>query len=506
MTLADKISSMRGQLSVPYTKADIEKNNRFIEDLKVTQSALDYLTITRNLTHETITNFKLGYDKEKDAISIPVYKNGELVNIRYRYIDPEKKPKYTQEKGCEVWLYNEDGIELAKTKGGVLIVEGEFDLMSAWQAGFKNVISPASGKDSYGVWVSLLDSIPKIYIAYDNDKPGKKAGIEFSERLGVNKTFEVIYPEGIKDANDFFKIETPERYRQLIKDAKPYYKYRYQGLDNVIEMIKIKGEQRLELKCLPDVKLHEDWLVVVSGMSGIGKTTYALNIADELVNRGIPTLVFPFERGIKDVGQRYLQINLSKTEDEILTMDEASWDKVIPDVVDIPLYFSKPHKEEFKTVIEDAKKMFGVKVVIIDHLDWFIGSELKTNQANEMQQILQGWKDVCIENNIIFIVVHHIRKGQNGAVSTRKPTMEDLKGGSASYQVAEVVVMLSSEDQTQIEVTIEKNKGPEKHSKVYSFNKGTGAIGKDITNDVQSKKQQELPNGQDWFNSLTDKK
>ena len=80
--------------------------------------------------------------------------------------------KYTQEKGCEVWIYNEDGISRGQSKGGVLITEGEFDCMSAWQAGFKNVISPASGKDSYGVWIELLDSIPKVYIAYDNDKAG----------------------------------------------------------------------------------------------------------------------------------------------------------------------------------------------------------------------------------------------------------------------------------------------------------------------------------------------
>jgi DNA primase len=145
--LEEKIQSIRSSLNVSYVKPQQTTVNQYIENLKSNTFALDYLHITRGLTPETIENFKLGYDIEKNAISIPVYKRGELINIRYRNLDEKATSKYTQEKGCEVWLYNEDGIAKGQSKGGVLIVEGEFDCMSAWQAGFKNCISPVSGMD-----------------------------------------------------------------------------------------------------------------------------------------------------------------------------------------------------------------------------------------------------------------------------------------------------------------------------------------------------------------------
>ena len=241
LNLQEKILSLRETYNAEYVKPSKEKLELCRMSLPETPRALDYLTITRGLNQDTIDNFKLGYDSERDAISIPVFKRGELINIRYRHLNPEAKQKYTQEKGCEVWLYNEDGISKGQSKGGILIVEGEFDLMSAWQAGFKNVVSVASGAQSYGVWLELLESIPKVYIAFDNDKTGKKTGKEMAERVGIDKCFEVLYPDGVKDANDYFKLYTCEDYRDLIRNAKPYYKYTYQGLDSVIESIKIKG-------------------------------------------------------------------------------------------------------------------------------------------------------------------------------------------------------------------------------------------------------------------------
>src|SRR3990167_7626173 len=168
MSLEDKIVSIRESLKQNYVRPEPLLVDKYSQCLATSNTALDYLHIGRGLSTETIENFKLGYDSARNAISIPVYRRGELINIRYRHLNPNATSKYTQEKGCEVWIYNEDGIEKGRGKGGVLIVEGEFDCMSVWQSGIKNVISPASGKDSYGVWLELVDTIHKVFISYDN--------------------------------------------------------------------------------------------------------------------------------------------------------------------------------------------------------------------------------------------------------------------------------------------------------------------------------------------------
>lgn len=479
MSLEAKIASIKDSLNATYVKPDPATVAKYRSNLNDYPTALDYLHIGRGFNSETIDNFKLGYDPERDAITIPVYKRGELINIRYRYLNPTGA-KYSQEKGCEVWIYNEDGIQKGQSKGGVLIVEGEFDCMSAWQAGFKNVISPASGKDSYGVWIELIDTIPKVYIAYDNDKPGKSAALNLAERIGTDKSFEVLYPEGIKDANDYFKIYNSDNYKDLIRSARPFYKYKYQGVKDVIDSIREKTENILQSKFLPFLEMEEDWLIVYSGMSNIGKTSGSLNVVNEMVSRGIPCLVLPIERGVRTVGKRFLQVRYNKTQGELSSFDDSDWNKIIPDILELPLFFSVPSPDQVIETVIKAKRLFNTKVVVVDHLDLMVRKSDAKNINTETSTVIQKFKQVAQEHGIIFIVIHHIKKQESLGAVPKKPRIEDLKGSSSVYQDPEAVVMLSEPEKGQIEVSILKNKGA-MGSKIFEFNTATGVIGRDIS-------------------------
>lgn len=477
--IQSRIMSIKDSVGGVYEKPNREKFEQFYKDLFETPHALDYLKITRNLSDETIKYFKLGYDKARDAIAIPVFKRGELINIRYRFINPGDKPKYSQEKGCEVWVYHEDGIDRGKELGGVLIVEGEFDLMSCWQAGFKNVISPASGKDSYGIWLELLESIPKVYVCYDNDKPGKQASKELAERLGNDKCYEVNYPEGIKDANEYFSKFTHVEYRQLIRQARPFYKYKFAGVVDVITNLREKIENVLRINCIPFVEFEEDHIAVLSADSNVGKTSFSLNIINELANKGIPTLMFPIERGINDCVKRFLQVRYGKNKHDIRLINDEEWDKkIIPDVLNLPVYFSMPSVDELEETIKKAKRYFNINLVIIDHLDLLVRNTDPKNLNQDTARTVQEIKRLAQEYRVIFIMVHHIKKPENSGGAQRKPRKEDLKGTATLYQDPEVVIMLSApeKDLSLLEVDIVKNKGT-MGSKVYNFNVATGVVG-----------------------------
>lgn len=338
------IQSIREQIGIEYKRPDEEKVLKFIEDLKATTVAIEYLKTERGLTDDTISHFKLGYDSFRDAISIPIYKGNELVNIKYRFLNPNKF-KYSSERGAETWLYNDDGINLGMKKDGILIVEGEFDLMSVWQSGIKNVISPASGKDSYGIWIERIDNIPKIYIAYDNDKGGKETAMKMAERLGIDKSYEVCYPDNVNDANEFFKSRTQEEFRELIKNAKPYYNYQFKGLGDIIESLRTPTEDNITTKYFPNVTLEKDWLVVVSGKSNSGKchakgtkllmyngtikSVEDIEIGDQLMGSDSkPRNVLSLANGEEEMYRihernEYYDVNKS----HILSLKKTGWDK-----------------------------------------------------------------------------------------------------------------------------------------------------------------------------------
>ncbi len=457
-----------------FIRPDPDNLEFFKKSLWETEEAQRYLKIERGLAEETIKHFELGYDPDKNAIAIPIFKNKELINIRYRFLIPDKT-KYIQEKDCEIWLYNENGIDVGLKKTAVLVVEGEFDCMAVWQSGIKNVVSPASGKDSYGMWLELLDPIAEVVIAYDNDKAGKDASNKFAERIGIEKCKEVTYPEGIKDATDFFKRFNKDNFKELIANARPFYTRKYNDLFDVINLMRDDQQEKLEIDILPDVKLTPDHLLSMTGHTNAGKTMMALNIAKRLVEKGVPTLVLPFERGIQTVGARFLQILFDKKEDELKKLSTEEWDKYIRKVANTPLYFSVPSKDDLVEVLKKAKRILGVRAVIVDHLDYMVRNSGEREDV-EIRNRLHELKTLAIEEQIMMVIVTHPRRTKTAGGASNKPTLEDIRGSSAVAQDSETVIILDKMSDTEIEVDVQKNKG-KMSKKVFNVDYETGLIG-----------------------------
>ena len=97
-----------------------------------TEHALTWLH-ERGLTDETIAEYKLGHDKESDAITIPVYEAGELVGVKRRYLDPAADPKTKNTPG-QARLYPS-----ILALGKPLLVAGELDALIGRQMGLPTV-------------------------------------------------------------------------------------------------------------------------------------------------------------------------------------------------------------------------------------------------------------------------------------------------------------------------------------------------------------------------------
>lgn len=472
--LSERIQSIRQQMNVDYVKPDPKKLEGMIEALWASPEALSYLTKVRQLTEDTIRHFKLGYSAEKNGIAIPVFKNGVLCNIKYRLLEGEQR--YTGEAGAEMWLFNEEGINVGRKKGLILIVEGEFDCMAAYQAGFQYVITPSGGKDSYGIWLEQLEAIKRIYIAYDNDLGGRESSRKIAERLGLEKCYEVSYSD-VKDANEFFIKHDVEAFKGLLKDAKPFVRQNFKTVGDIITSLRNQVDTSIISKFIPAVKFQKGWLAILSGKSNVGKTSYVMNIANELAAKGTGVLIMPFERGIESVGQRFLQVRYKASPQDMSIYDAKDWDRITHDAMDLPLYFAMPNKEEILDFIVKSKRYFNTEVVIIDHLDYMVRQLSGANRGDAIMDTLQQLKRVAEDNGIVLLIVSHIRKIERPGEfisKTHRPNIEDLKGSSSLYQDPEVVVMLSETGkENEIVVDVLKNKG-EMQAQNFEFKRDTG--------------------------------
>lgn len=477
MNIDNEVKSIREQLGVNYNRPSLDKLIPFWEGLWAEENVVEYLIKDRGLTKETCEHFKLGYDPKTKSIVIPVFKRGELIDIKYYYITP-KKETHTSEPKAESWIFNEDGLQKGIAKGSILIVQNEFDLMSAWQQGSINVIA-TSGKESHGTWIEYIDSIPKVLIAYDNTPQGKDASSKLAERLGTDKCFEILYPEGTKDANEFFKKYTKDDFIKLAKDSRPYYTHKFKGLGDIINTLSNNNEPVIYSRLIPLLKIKSNSVITLSADTSVGKSTFALNFAEEMSEKGFPCLIMPFEDGVENSGKRFLQIKYNLGEDEILMQSKNEWEKIKEKCIDLPIYFSVPDKKNALETIIKSKRFFDVKYVIVDHVQWMLKGSANLN--SDISEVVKELRGIANQYGITIIIVAHIRKLNNsgGWKEMKEPGLDDLKDSSSLKQDVPIVVMLTQTEEGYLKVNPLKSKGKCAIG-FYHYNKDTGRIGNQV--------------------------
>jgi len=141
----------------------------------------------------------------EDVIQFPYFREGELVNVKYRMVEQKE---FRMVGGAERLLYGLDTLEGATT---AIICEGECDVLALFGCGIPAVSVPdgAPTPGSKGLETKLnylntpaLESLTKIILMTDNDAPGVFLQQELIRRLGAERCWTVTYPDGCKDPND----------------------------------------------------------------------------------------------------------------------------------------------------------------------------------------------------------------------------------------------------------------------------------------------------------------
>lgn len=187
-------------------KAELPKEERVNKPLKF---ALKYLNPEhpyikeRRLRKETIEEFGLGYCQKgimAGRIAIPIHnEHGQLVAYIGRWPEdpPEEEPKYKLPAGFHksLVLYNfHRAIESAK-KQGLILVEGVFDCLKVWQAGFPNVSALMGANLSYHQEELILEALApqgKVLLMFDEDNAGRACRNHVLECLSTKLFVKVI--------------------------------------------------------------------------------------------------------------------------------------------------------------------------------------------------------------------------------------------------------------------------------------------------------------------------
>jgi len=159
--------------------------------------------------------------KKMNTVQFNYFRDGNLVNIKYR----TGNKYFKLYKDAELIFYNIDAV---KETESVVVVEGEMDCLSFYEAGIHNVVSvpngASTGKNNLQYLdncIEYFDNKTEIILATDNDLPGVNLRNELAARLGVEKCVRVNFRD-CKDANEYLQKYGKEGLTEVINAKDPF--------------------------------------------------------------------------------------------------------------------------------------------------------------------------------------------------------------------------------------------------------------------------------------------
>jgi twinkle protein len=401
-----------------------------------TNLVVEYLH-SRGLTDDTIKHFKIGSEKG-DAISFPYYRNGELVNVKYRSI---KEKKFWAVKDAELILFNRDNIE----RNSLIICEGELDAMSLHQYKIEAVSVPGGASNLQ--WIDsewdYLETFPMIYLCMDNDAAGQQGMRDLAIKLGEWRCKLVTLP--YKDANECLTKGVAEGDINTCftgaVDFSPDTLVTPMFFIEKIQNIFLQGNKLFGTKTPWDTldEILKGWrdseLTIWSGRNGAGKSTILNQVFIDLATKGVRSCVYSGEMS----PERYLRWAIIQHQENNAphpskiqaTLEWMSGRVYILNIT------SGIDPDKLISDFEYAARRYGVKHFIIDSLMKIaFKAQDEFRQQHEFMNKLIGFAQ---KHAVHVHLVAHPRKTET---DDDTPGKVDVKGSSHITDLADNVIVL----------------------------------------------------------------
>ena len=313
--------------------------------------------LSRGISMRTVNI--LGIESDGDRIKYPFNVLDKEVNTKYRSVSPDYR-HFTMKEGGERVPYNYKAIEKASQHKEMLLwAEGEMDVCSLIEVGFKNVTSPPNGANPNLSYLdpikSMLDQIPEHIIVVDDDKQGHILKHALIEYLGAENCSVVAFEpsNNIKDASDYLSEYGAKNLKHHIlnnsREVKGYgvktARDVKERIFDIIENGRPKGFSTGIKKLDEKYRVYPEQWTLWTGMPGAGKTTILTQILFNLARNHEWKFCCLFaENPIYDQVVEFLQRHFNKDIEE-LKGSEKEVDNMI-DWLDKYFFFLDPDSDE----------------------------------------------------------------------------------------------------------------------------------------------------------------
>lgn len=136
-----------------------------------------------------------GGETMRGRLVIPELRGGRCTWLVGRTLEDDRRPKYWGVARPKPIM----GYEHVRSRPCVIVTEGPFDYLTA--LGWRLPVCALVGTHVRPERLAFLGDARRVFLAFDNDEPGRSAAAELAKRLGA-KAHVLALPAGVKDLNE----------------------------------------------------------------------------------------------------------------------------------------------------------------------------------------------------------------------------------------------------------------------------------------------------------------
>lgn len=196
--------------------------------------------------------------------------------------------------------------------------------------------------------------------------------------------------------------------------------------------------------------LHEDNLIILAARPAMGKTAFALNIAQNVATKvNQPVAIFSLEMGSESLVERMLSAEGAIPNHHIRTgaLSTNEWERLVyaqSRLAEAPIFIDDSAGVGISDIRARARRLAqetsGLGLIVIDYLQLITGRKTD-NRQQEVSEISRQLKIIAKELKVPVIALSQLSRSVEQR-QDKRPIMSDLRDSGSIEQDADIVAFL----------------------------------------------------------------
>lgn len=195
-------------------------------------------------------------------------------------------------------------------------------------------------------------------------------------------------------------------------------------------------------------------LVIVAGRPSMGKTTFAVNVAENAaIGSKVPTAIFSMEMPAQQLAFRMIS-SLGRVDQTHLrtgNFPDEDWSRIntaVQLMSEAPIFIDDTPSlspTEIRARARRLQREHGLGLIVVDYLQLMQVDGTKENRATEISEISRGLKALAKELSLPVVALSQLNRSVEQRTDKR-PVMSDLRESGAIEQDADLIVFIYREE------------------------------------------------------------